>query len=154
MSYTIENNQVIIKDKIYEIHRFQNIKYILIPTNKEPHGWFNQYNKKLKNGEFKTIKERECTSERLLVNWANGCDVTCKFCYTQGMCSFLVYMKLFWETGIISVWVNYVESLERVLTSKSLNVATIAYISPLIDPFMTLEKKFHLTEKIIETFLK
>jgi len=152
--YQIIGNKVIHGVKEYEIHVFNGIRYIEMPSLKDPHGWFNVHSRKQKDGSYKCVNERQCTSERLLINWGNGCNIRCKFCYTQGMNSFLWTMKLFWETGIISVWVNYIKGLKRLFKSKSLNVASIAYISPLIDPFMEVEKKFHLTEKVIETFLQ
>lgn len=109
--------------------------HILVPTRKKLHGWWPG--------------KRECTAERLLVNPYNGCGVGCFFCYTR---AFPGYFQLFREKGIITVSRDF----DRVVAQQldSLNIASCGYLSPVTEPFQSLEKKYRLSENIIQAFVE
>lgn len=111
------------------------VPHILITTKKELHGWYPG--------------KRECTAERLLINPYNGCSVNCFYCYARALPG---YFEIFHQKNIIFVCKDFDKVVSKQL--DSLNVASCGYLSPVTDPFQILEEKYHLSEKIIEEFIK
>ena len=109
--------------------------HILITTKKEIHGWYPG--------------KRECTSERLLINPYNGCSVNCFYCYARALPG---YFEIFNKKNIIFVCKDFDKTVSRQL--DSLRVVSCGYLSPVTDPFQELENIYHLSEKIIEEFIK
>jgi len=109
--------------------------HILIITKKEIHGWYPG--------------KRECTSERLLINPYNGCSVNCFYCYARALPG---YFEVFNKKNIIFVCKDFDKTVSRQL--DSLKVVSCGYLSPVTDPFQKLESIYHLSEKIIEEFIK
>ena len=109
--------------------------HILINTKKELHGWYPG--------------KRECTSERLLINPYNGCSVNCFYCYARALPG---YFDIFNQKNIIFVCKDFDKVVARQL--DSIKVASCGYLSPVTDPFQKLESIYHLSEKIIEEFIK
>ncbi len=113
-----------------------NYEYVYRLTKKELHGW------------YVTNSRRECTAERLLINPYNGCDVGCFYCYTRALPG---NFEEFHNNNKIFVFKNFPEVVEEQLSK--LYVASCGYLSPVTDPFQSIEKKENLSKKIIEIFL-
>ncbi|MCD6407576.1 hypothetical protein J7L87_00820, partial [bacterium] len=108
--------------------------HILVNSSKKIHGWYPG--------------KRECTSERILLNPYIGCDVECFFCYAL---SYPGRFQSFRKERVIFVYENFVENLKTQI--EKLNVAFCGYLSPVSEPFQTLEKIYHLSTKTIELFV-
>ncbi|MDI6640901.1 MAG: hypothetical protein QME68_01135 [Elusimicrobiota bacterium] len=110
------------------------VPHIVLETKKELHGWYPG--------------KRECTSERLLINPYNGCSVGCFYCYARALPG---YFEIFQNEGIVFVSKDF----DRVVSEQldSINVASCGYLSPVTDPFQEINKKYHLSEKIIKVFV-
>jgi len=126
--------RIFLKDKYYEVIE-KPVPHVLIKTKKELHGWYPG--------------KRECTAERLLINPYNGCSVGCFYCYARALPG---YFEIFNQKNIIFVCQDFNEVISRQL--DSLSVASCGYLSPVTDPFQNLEEIYHLSEKIIEEFVK
>jgi DNA repair photolyase len=109
--------------------------HILIESKKELHGWHKG--------------KRECTGERMLINPYNGCSVGCMFCYARGLPA--PYFRLFNEEGIVTVFKDFDRAVRDQL--DSIGVASCGYLSPVCDPFQAVERKYGLSERIIEEFV-
>ncbi|MEA3485913.1 MAG: radical SAM protein [Candidatus Aerophobetes bacterium] len=125
--------RILVNKREYEVME-EPEKHIVIPTKKELHGWWPG--------------KRECTSERMLINPYNGCGMGCFFCYSL---AFPGYFQIFREKGVIIVAKNFDEVIAEQL--DSLSVAFCGYLSPVTDPFQPLNKKYHLSERIIKVFV-
>lgn len=121
------------------------VPHILRDSDKKIHGW-TYY-------DYMDNKHRECSQERFLINHYNGCyqngNLGCDFCYTRTMRG---YFHLFWDKGVSTVFKNYDQKVMNQLSK--LYVAFPLYLSPITDPFMDLEKKYHYTKSIIQKALK
>lgn len=115
------------------------VPHIVVDSNKELHGWWNG---------IEPQGNRECTSEKLLINPYNGCSHNCLFCYSHAL---LGYFKLFRENGVVTVFKNYDERIAKQL--DGLRVASCGYLSPVTDPFQPLNAKYELSEKILKEFV-
>lgn len=109
--------------------------HILVPTRKQLHGWWPG--------------KRECTSERMLINPYNGCGIGCFFCYTR---AFPGYFRIFRDYGVITVAKDFDQVVAEQL--DSIDIATCGYLSPVTDPFQSLNTRYHLSEKIIKVFVE
>jgi len=109
--------------------------HILVRTRKQLHGWWPG--------------KRECTSERMLINPYNGCGIGCFFCYTR---AFPGYFRSFRDYGVITVAKDFDQVVAEQL--DSIDIATCGYLSPVTDPFQSLNAKYHLSEKIIKVFVE
>lgn len=109
--------------------------HILVSSKKQIHGWWRG--------------KRECTGERMLLNPYNGCSVGCIFCYARALPG--PYFKLFDREGIVTVF----EDFDRVIARQidSISVASCGYLSPVSDPFQEVNKRYMLSEKIVEVFV-
>ena len=109
--------------------------HILVASKKELHGWWKG--------------KRECTGERLLINPYNGCSVGCIFCYARALPS--PYFKLSNDTGIVTVF----QEFDRVVSDQldSIDLAACGYLSPVCDPFQEVERRYALSERIVEQFV-
>jgi DNA repair photolyase len=105
-----------------------------VQSNKQLHGWWPG--------------KRECTAERLLINPYNGCSVGCFYCYTKALWG---YFQTFVRRRIITVWKKFDHVISKQL--NEIRVASCGYLSPVTDPFQTLNSKYQLTEKIIKQFV-
>ncbi len=110
-------------------------KHIRVESNKKIHNWYPG--------------KRECTSERMLLNPYIGCEVECFFCYAL---SYPGIFQKFRKDKIIFVYENFVENVKNQI--DRLNVAFCGYLSPVTEPFQTLENIYHLSEKTIELFVE
>ena len=110
-------------------------KHIKVRSNKKIHNWYPG--------------KRECTSERILLNPYIGCDVGCFFCYAL---SYPGNFQKFRKDRTIFVYENFVENIKNQI--DKLNVAFCGYLSPVTEPFQTLENIYHLSEKTIELFIE
>lgn len=110
--------------------------HIVVDSKKELHGWYKG--------------KRECTGERMLINPYNGCSVGCIFCYARALPA--PYFRLFNEEGIVTVCRDF----DRVVAGQldSIGVASCGYLSPVTDPFQEVERKYGLSERIIEEFVR
>jgi DNA repair photolyase len=115
------------------------IPHISVDSSKELHGWWNG---------IAPYGNRECTSERLLVNPYNGCSHNCLFCYSH---AFGGYFRLFREHGVVTVFKDFDKRLERQL--DGLTVASCGYLSPVTDPFQPLNDRYGLSERIVKAFI-
>ncbi|MCM8783919.1 MAG: hypothetical protein NC818_03995 [Candidatus Omnitrophica bacterium] len=113
----------------------QPFPHVLIKTNKELHGWYRG--------------KRECTAERMLINPYNGCSVGCFYCYARALPG---YFGIFNQKNIVFVCKDFDKLISRQL--DALNIASCGYLSPVTDPFQILEETYHLSERIIEEFIK
>jgi DNA repair photolyase len=86
----------------------------------------------------------------MLINPYNGCSVGCIFCYARALPA--PYFRLFNEEGIVTVCRDF----DRVVAGQldSIGVASCGYLSPVTDPFQEVERKYGLSERIIEEFVK
>jgi len=147
LKFKISNNLVTFefqsktKGKWFKEYRIikEPVPHIIINSNKEIHGW---YDSSKPNGK------RACTAERLMLNPYNGCGWDCSFCYAQCLWG---YFRLFLEKKIITVFRDFDQVIRKQLSR--LKVASRGYLSPVTDPFQPINKKYNLTENIIETFL-
>ncbi|MDW8055084.1 MAG: hypothetical protein RMJ13_00020 [Elusimicrobiota bacterium] len=114
-----------------------NFTYIYKTTQKELHGWYVADNR------------RECTAERLLINPYNGCSVGCFYCYARALPG---YFEEYHKEGKIFVFENFPEVVEEQISQ--IYVSSCGYLSPVTDPFQSIEQKVGLSKKIIEVFLK
>jgi len=112
----------------------------LVHSKKEIHGWWNS---------IEPHGNRECTSERLLINPYNGCSHDCFFCYAH---AFPGYFSLFRKHGVITVF----EDFDKVVAKQldSIRVASCGYLSPVTDPFQPINERYQLTEKIMAVFVR
>lgn len=110
------------------------VPHILVKTRKPLHGWWPG--------------KRECTAERLIVNPYNGCNHDCFFCYAHTLWG---YLEIYRKHGIITVCKDYDKEVAKQL--DSLDVASCGYISAVTDPFQPINRKYRLTEKIINEFV-
>jgi len=126
--------RILINNREYEVIEKPQ-RHIVIPTTKELHGWWPG--------------KRECTSERMLINPYNGCGIGCFFCYSL---AFPGYFQIFREKGAAVV----AKDFDRVVSEQldSIDVASCGYLSPVTDPFQPLNKKYHLSERIIRAFVE
>ena len=109
--------------------------HILVSTRKQLHGWWPG--------------KRECTSERMLINPYNGCGIGCFFCYAR---AFPGYFQKFHDYGVITVAKDFDQVVAEQL--DSIDIATCGYLSPVTDPFQSLNTQYHLSEKIIKVFVE
>ena len=109
--------------------------HILVPTRKQLHGWWPG--------------KRECTSERMLINPYNGCGIGCFFCYTR---AFPGCFRSFRDYGVITVAKDFDQVVAEQL--DSIDIAACGYLSPVTDPFQSLNVKYRLSEKIIKVFVE
>jgi len=116
------------------------VPHALVASKKELHGWWSGIEP---NGA------RECTAERLLINPYNGCSHRCFFCYAL---AFPGYFERFRREGIVTVFKDFDKVVSRQL--DTLNVASCGYLSPVTDPFQPINRRYELTEKIIEEFVR
>lgn len=129
--------KVNINNKEYDLIE-QPCLHVLSPTKKELHGWWNW-----------GVNKRECTSERLLINPYNGCNVNCFFCYALALPG---YFEIFREKNIIFVCQDFDKTIAEQL--NSIDVASCGYLSPITDPFQVINEKYKLSEKIIKIFVE
>jgi DNA repair photolyase len=115
------------------------LPHIVVDSNKELHGWWNG---------LEPYENRECTSEKLLINPYNGCSHNCLFCYSH---AFGGYFGLFREHGVVTVFKDFDKRLERQL--DGLTVASCGYLSPVTDPFQPLNDQYELSERIVKVFV-
>jgi len=111
------------------------VPHVLVRSRKELHGWYRD--------------QRECTSERMLINPYNGCTNGCVYCYAT---SYPGYFRTYREKGVATVFENF----DKVVAAQldSLNVASCGYLSPVTDPFQKLELTYHLSLNIVTEFVK
>ncbi len=124
--------------KQYEVIK-RPIPHIIVDSNKEQHGWWNG---------IEPYGNRECTSERLLINPYNGCSHNCLFCYSHALGG---YFRVFREKGIVTVFNDFAAKVARQL--DGLTVASCGYLSPVTDPFQPLNEKYELSEQILKEFV-
>jgi DNA repair photolyase len=115
------------------------LPHIIVDSSKELHGWWNGTEP---NGN------RECTSERLLINPYNGCSHNCLFCYSHALGG---YFNLFREHGVITVFKDFHTRIAKQL--DKIAVASCGYLSPVTDPFQPINDQYELTEKIVKEFV-
>ncbi len=115
------------------------IPHIIVDSNKELHGWWNG---------IEPYGNRECTSERLLINPYNGCSHNCLFCYSHALGG---YFRLFREKGVVTVFNDFATKVARQL--DGLTLASCGYLSPVTDPFQPLNDKYELSEQILKEFV-
>ncbi len=125
--------KILVNKKEYQVLDSPH-SHILVPTKKELHGWWPG--------------KRECTSERMLINPYNGCGIGCFFCYCL---SFPGNFQLFRKKGIITVAKDFHREVVRQL--DSIDVASCGYLSPVTDPFQSLNERYKISQKIIEEFV-
>jgi DNA repair photolyase len=128
-----------VKQKSYILHK-EPVPHIVVESKKKLHGWWNS---------IKDKGKRACTSERFLINPYNGCSWNCFFCYAHALWG---YFNLFQKKKIITVFKNYDKIIDHQI--KNLLIGACGYISPITDPFQPINTKYHLTEKIMNVFLK
>ena len=115
------------------------IPHILVESNKELHGWWKG---------IEPDGNRECTSEKLLINPYNGCSHNCLFCYSHALGG---YFRLFRERGVAAVFKDFDKKVARQL--DGIRVASCGYLSPVTDPFQPINEKYGLSERIIKEFV-
>lgn len=115
------------------------VPHILVDSNKELHGWWNG---------LEPSGNRECTSERLLINPYNGCSHNCIFCYSH---AFGGYFGIAHAHGVIAVFRDFDRAVARQL--DSLRIASCGYLSPVTDPFQPINDRYQLSERIIKVFV-
>jgi DNA repair photolyase len=126
--------KILVNKKEYEVIEKPQ-SHILVHTRKQLHGWWPG--------------KRECTSERMLINPYNGCGIGCFFCYTR---AFPGYFQKFNDYGVITVAKDFDQVVAEQL--DSIDIATCGYLSPVTDPFQSLNAEYHLSEKIIKVFVE
>ncbi|HUV02241.1 MAG TPA: radical SAM protein [Desulfobacteria bacterium] len=115
------------------------IPHIVVDSNKELHGWWNG---------IEPQGNRECTSEKLLINPYNGCSHNCLFCYSHALGG---YFRLFREKGVVTVFKDFNTQIAKQL--DKIAVASCGYLSPVTDPFQPLNEHYGLSEKIVKVFV-
>jgi len=115
------------------------IPHILVESNKELHGWWNG---------IEPYGNRECTTEKLLINPYNGCSHNCLFCYSHALGG---YFSIFRERGVLAVFNDFDKKIAWQL--DGLNVASCGYLSPVTDPFQRINAEYQLSEKILRAFV-
>lgn len=110
--------------------------HFLVSSSKKIHGWFDW-------------GRRECTQERFLLNPYNGCGVGCFYCYTRALPG---YFREFHHEGKIFVFDNFAENVSRQL--DKIDIGFCGYLSPVTDPFQKINDYYHLSEKLVEVFIK
>jgi len=120
--------------KAYEVIE-EPQKHVLLPTKKELHGWWPG--------------KRECTSERMLINPYNGCGIGCFFCYSL---AFPGHFQTFRKENVIIV----AKDFDKIVSDQldSIDVASCGYLSPVTDPFQSVNNLYRLSEKIIRVFVE
>jgi len=110
-------------------------RHVVLPTKKELHGWWPG--------------KRECSSERMLINPYNGCGIGCFFCYSL---AFPGHFQTFRKENVIIV----AKDFDKIVSDQldSIDVACCGYLSPVTDPFQPVNNLYHLSEKIIDVFVK
>jgi DNA repair photolyase len=126
------------KTKQFEIIKLP-LPHIIVDSNKEIHGWWSG---------MEPYGNRECTSEKLLINPYNGCSHDCLFCYSHALGG---YFRLFRENGVVTVFKDFDKKVARQL--DGIRVASCGYLSPVTDPFQPLNEKYELSERIIKEFV-
>ncbi|MQY70209.1 MAG: radical SAM protein [Firmicutes bacterium] len=126
--------KILVHKRKYEVIKSPQ-PHILVPTRKQLHGWWPG--------------KRECTSERMLINPYNGCGIGCFFCYAR---AFPGYFRTFRDSGVITVAKDFDQIVAEQL--DSIDIAACGYLSPVTDPFQSLNAKYHLSEKIIRVFVE
>jgi len=109
--------------------------HIVVESRKELHGWYPG--------------RRECTGERMLINPYNGCRNDCFCCYAKALPG---YFQLFRKKGVVTVFRDFDRSISTQL--DSLNVASCGYLSPVTDPFQSINAAYGLSERIIRVFVE
>ncbi|MFN4226808.1 MAG: radical SAM protein [Candidatus Ratteibacteria bacterium] len=109
--------------------------YVKIKSEKKIHNWYPG--------------KRECVSERVLLNPYIGCEVGCFFCYAL---SYPGNFQRARKEKIIFVYENFVENLEEQI--ERIDIAFCGYLSPVTEPFQSIESIYHLTERTIDLFIK
>lgn len=125
--------------KQYEVIK-DPVPHILIDSKKELHGWYEG---------LQPYGHRECTAERLLINPYNGCTHDCVYCYAHALWG---YFALYREKKVVTVFKDFDKHIAKQL--DEISIASCGYLSPVTDPFQPINKKYHLTEKIIDEFVK
>lgn len=125
--------------KQYEVIK-DPVPHILIDSKKELHGWYEG---------LQPYGHRECTAERLLINPYNGCTHDCIYCYAHALWG---YFALYREKKVVTVFKDFDKHIAKQL--DEISIASCGYLSPVTDPFQPINKKYHLTEKIIDEFVK
>ncbi|MEA2063347.1 MAG: hypothetical protein U9P14_06595, partial [Gemmatimonadota bacterium] len=115
---------------------FEGQPYRVVRSKRQVHGWWPG--------------RRECTGERLLVNPYSGCGHDCPLCYANAFP--FSHFRHFRETGEVTVAHQYHREVAKQL--DSIDWAACGYLSPVTDPFQPLEKKFRLSVRIVEAFVK
>ena len=115
------------------------IPHILVESNKELHGWWNG---------IEPDGKRECSYEKLLINPYNGCSHNCLFCYSHALGG---YFRIFREEGVVAVFKDFDKKVARQL--DGIKVASCGYLSPVTDPFQSINEKYGLSERIIKVFV-
>ncbi|MFQ5835767.1 MAG: hypothetical protein ACE5HR_07585 [bacterium] len=126
--------KILVSKREYEVIE-EPQSHILVPTRKQLHGWWPG--------------KRECTSERMLINPYNGCGIGCFYCYAR---AFPGYFRSFRDYGVITVAKDFDQVVAEQL--DSIDIATCGYLSPVTDPFQSLNAQYHLSEKIIKVFVE
>lgn len=121
-------------NKVYQVLK-DPVPHILVDSIKKLHGWYPG--------------KRECTAERMLINPYNGCGNDCFCCYAKALPG---YFQLFRRKKIVTVFKDFDRSISRQL--DSLQVASCGYLSPVTDPFQSIEYKYKLSQKIIKNFVE
>ena len=85
----------------------------------------------------------------MLINPYNGCRNDCFCCYAKALPG---YFQLFRKKGIVTVFKDFDQSISAQL--DSLNVASCGYLSPVTDPFQSINTTYGLSERIIRTFVE
>ncbi|RLG32569.1 hypothetical protein DRN80_05970 [Methanosarcinales archaeon] len=141
-NFNSNNNKITVEfgrvSKEFEVIK-SPLPHILIESNKELHGWWNG---------IEPDGNRECTSEKLLINPYNGCSHNCLFCYSHALGG---YFRLFREQGVVTVFKDFDKKVARQL--DSIRVASCGYLSPVTDPFQPINGKYELSERIIKQFV-
>ena len=115
------------------------VPHILVESNKELHGWWNG---------IEPDGNRECTAEKLLINPYNGCSHNCLFCYSHALGG---YFRIFREYGVVAVFKDFDKKVAKQL--DGVRVASCGYLSPVTDPFQSINEKYGLSERIIKAFV-
>jgi len=87
------------------------------------------------------------SKQRLLISPFNGCSHRCLFCFKNEFFTNVTY-KLFREKNIITVFKNLPEIIAR--QSQDVEIYNEAYISLITDPFQPLNRKYRLSENIMQ----
>ena len=127
------------KPKPYKVYA-KPIKHIVNDSAPTLRGWYKDKN------EPPSKRPRPCYTEALLTTPYGGyCPVGCKFCYvshgTRG----------YRASGIVTVNPDYPDAVRRNLSK--MYIGSSAYISSFIEPFLHLEKQYHVTQRLSQVFV-